>query len=78
MPTRRWLYTESPHGILRMICELDLLPGQYMQSFPLPFTLPQTYYFFSGVFTTGIDDSVLWGVEVDLLWKSRHFICTML
>lgn len=60
-----------------MDCELDLITGQYMQSFPLPSTSPQTYYLFSGVYTTGIGDSVLWGVEVNLVWHSRQFVCTL-
>ena len=55
-----------------MECSIDMLPGQTVCSFPLPVCMPQTFCFYSGVYTTGIGDTVSWKVDLDLFWNSHN------
>ena len=72
--TDEWIYEHSSEGILYLRCDLDMLPGQTKCTHRLPIDIPQTYSFYSGVFTTGIGDAVFWKVEIDFYWNCRRFV----
>ena len=67
METAHWIYSYNQGKVI--------LPGQkvYTEKFPISSPL-QTYFFYAGVFTTGIGDIVDWRVDITLYWKCHRIV----